>query len=116
MRRPSGRVLANRVDVYSATWTRGLDGSPMPQYPTVTYPAEPCSVQFEGVRVNTDEFRRVSEDKDYRIVFGRDLGLKPRDKIVWVDNAGTTRLLFVEASKDYAGRGAAYGVRATETV
>lgn len=110
-------MLFNRVDVYSATWTRGLDGSPQPQYAaTPDHPAEPCSVQFESVSVNTNEFQRITEDKGYRVVFGRDLGLKPRDKLVWVDNAGTTRFLYVDASKDYAGRGAAYGVRATETL
>lgn len=117
MRKPSGRLLINRVDVYVATTAQGADGSYQPTYPsTPTYSSVPCTVQSPSININTDEFQRVTETKDYKVMFATDLGLNPRDKIVWIDSSGVSHSLFVDASKDYAGRGAAFGVHASETI
>lgn len=115
MRRPSARVLHNRVDLYRAI--PGVSGTGYkPTY--ASYPDVvliPCSVQpVELMAGEEGGPQRVNVISGYRLIFDRDWGMSVRDKLVWTDSLGTTRNLFVETTKDNAGRNAAFSVVAVE--
>jgi hypothetical protein len=116
MRSPSSRVLINRVDIYVATPGRDSDGGVQFPYPaSLAMRGVACTVQPQVVAEIEDQ-GRVTKITEFKIIFGTPQNLSPKDKIVWVDNAGVTRLMFVEADRDEAGRGAAFTVHATERV
>ncbi len=61
-----------------------------------------------------DELNRITEVLTYHIFFADDPGLKPRDKMTFVDTLGVNHILFVRATRNEAGRYAAWVVRAIE--
>ena len=116
MRNPSARVLINRVNIYAAIPGRDVDGGVQFPYPPMpTYVKQPCTVQPISASEIEDQ-GRITMIRGYKIMFGVPIALSPRDKIVWVDNVGNTRNIFVQANRDEAGRGAAFTVYAEERV
>jgi hypothetical protein len=127
MRKPSGRVLRDTVNIYysGGVGFAGLantpnlitaDGGYSPLYNMTPSVANfPCSVQYteasEGVM---DELNRLTEIRRYSILCGTDPEVDPRDMILYVDNSGNPHTLFVEASNDQAGRGGCWRIKATE--
>jgi hypothetical protein len=59
---------------------------------------------------------RITQRVGWLLIFGSYLGLSPKDKILLMDAGGVLHTMFVEASRDNAGRDAAYSVRAEERV
>lgn len=117
MRSPSARVLANRADIYAATSAQDGVGGPEFTYPDIaTYLAEPCSIQAGAVEEIVDEQQRVTQERQYKVMFGRQLGAAPRYKLKYVDSLGVSHTLFARVERDEAGRGAAFVVRAIERV
>lgn len=119
MRSPSARVLINSVDIYVGTEGRDLNAGPKEIYPTSpTYAAVPCTVQVgaytEQTATDADGQDRITQLLEYRIMFGQNYGITARDKIIYVDSAGTSHTLFAQAQRDEAGRGAAFTIRADE--
>lgn len=114
MRKPSSRVLKNTVDLYSGTLTPDTEGGPGWSYPTIPMTANVrCSVQPMETTEVIDEQGRLTQVRDYEIMFASDPGLKPRDKIIWRD-VTPNRTLFYQAVDDQAGREAAFVAKATE--
>ena len=127
MRKPSGRVLRDRIDIYYAGGvayqnlansqnTTGADGGYSPAFnATPDVAGFPCSVQYkeesEGIM---DELNRITEIRRYAIICADDPEVDPRDMIQYADNSGFTHTLFVEASNDQAGRGSCWRIQATE--
>lgn len=115
MRKPSARVLANRVDLYRAV--AGISGTgykpTYSAYPDVV--SIPCSVQPVALTAGEEGGpRRVNVISAYRLIFDRDWDMDVRDKLAWTDSLGVTRTLFVETTKDNAGRNAAFSIVAVE--
>lgn len=114
MRSPSSRILANSVDYYAATQAQGLGGGVQYGYPAMpTIRGLAASVQPGATEEVLDEDRLIQE-RQYKIVLGQPLNVSVRDKFVWVDRAGVTHTLFAHVTRDEAGRGAAFVVRAVE--
>ena len=119
MRGPSSRVTINRVNIF-----QNISGPDTDAGLTVTYPSSPtfanvpCTVQFIDVReiVDTNEAgqARLTQENMYAIMFDDPPQVSPRDLVVWVDNSRVTRNLYIEASMDEAGRGAAFTFKAVE--
>jgi hypothetical protein len=109
--------LINRVDIYAAVAGQDADGGP-----TWTYPAVPtrrqvaCSVQAGSVEEVVDEQQRVTQERQYGVMFAAATLVQPRDKMVYVDSSGVSHILFARVERDEAGRGAAFVVRAIERV
>lgn len=117
MRSPSSRVLANRVDLYLATLGQDADGAPQWTYPAIpTRAGVACSVQAGAVEEVVDEQQRVTQERQYKVMFAAATLVKPRDKFVYVDSSGVSHTLFARVERDEAGRGAAFMVRAIERV
>lgn len=115
MRSPSARVLRNRVDVYAATAGTDAVNAPTYTYPSVpTRSGVPCSVQAGPVEEVVDEQRRVTQERQYKVMFPGPTGTKPRDKLIYRDDAGVAHTLIVHVEQDQAGRGAAFVVRCVE--
>jgi hypothetical protein len=127
MRRPSGRVLRDTIDIYYAGGigysglansqnTTTADGGYSPAYnATPSISDFPCSVQYDGAAEGVmDELNRVTEIRRYAILCGQDPLVDARDMLVYVDNSGDSHTLFVEASNDQAGRGSCWRIQATE--
>lgn len=115
MRRPGARVLHNRVDLYRATTTRSGTGYKAAYADTPDVVLIPCSVQPVDLSAGEDGGpQRVNVTSAYRVIMDRDWGMQVRDKLTWVDSRGTTRALYVETTKDNAGRAAAFSVVAVE--
>jgi hypothetical protein len=127
MRKPSGRIMRDTINIYYADGTGfvslidvpnqvGADGGYQPVFsPTPDVSNFPCSVQYkqeaEGVM---DELNRVTEVRRYAILCNSDPQVDPRDAIIYIDNSGNSHTLFVEASNDQAGRGSCWRIQATE--
>ena len=127
MRKPSGRILKDTIDIYysdTAGFTNlmdlqnqtGNDGGYKPVFnPVPDIQGLPCTVQFSQESEGTlDELNRVTEVRRYAILCGTDPQVDPRDMIVYVDDSGNQHTLFVEASNDQAGRGSCWRIQATE--
>lgn len=114
MRKPSLKVLNQRCNVFVSLAGRGPGGGVQFPYPaTPTFPNVPCSIQGISTEV-VDDQRRITMITSYIVIFGRFLGLNPRDMIQYVDRTGMTRTIFVSAEYDGAGRGAYAGIPCTE--
>lgn len=127
MRKPSGRIMRDTIDIYYAGGvgyanlanspnTTGADGGYSPAFgATPDTQGFPCTVQFqqesEGI---IDELNRVTEIRRYAILCGSDPEVDPRDMIIFKDNSGNQHTLYVEASNDQAGRGSCWRIQATE--
>lgn len=116
MRSPSARALSNRVDLYrfvpvqdpDAAVAAGSYGAPLAT-------SVPCSVQpRETVRSVDRTNGRVVEQCAYVVIFAADYALRADDKIVWLDDAGGTRELFVMGTINESGKAGAFTVRAEE--
>lgn len=116
MRKPSGRVLANRVDIYRATTVRRGTGYDPTYSATPDVAGVPCSVQNSSRMGGETGTARLTQVNEYDVMFAADYGLMIRDRLVWVDSAGTSHTLYIETSYDNAGRGAAFTVSCTELI
>ncbi len=114
MRSPSQRVLINRVDIYRATTGRDLDGGVKFPFSLVAQ-GVPCTAQAQSFGED-NSLERITEVNEWKVIFGAEQNVSPRDKLVLTDSQGVLRTLIVEASRDEAGRGAAFTVRAVEKV
>lgn len=123
MRSPSSRCLINRVDVYPAINGQDADGAVQFTYAqTATYESLPCTVQVmdyeevveESTSMGDSGQRRITRLLHYRILFGAYVRGLSRAKVIWIDNNRVTHTLFTQASRDEAGRGAAFTIKAVE--
>lgn len=113
MRSPSARVLNQTCAIYRATRGQDTSGGASYSYGSSASASLACSAQpheFEEVYEND----RVTQVRHWRLMFTVDPGLLSRDKVVWTDRAGVTHTGFVQASRDEAGRGAAWTARVIE--
>ena len=116
MRSPSSRILTNTVDIYRYAPTQDADGGIAPSpYGAAAATAVACSVQPDDpMRLYDDKTGRIIEKTVYDVLFATDYSLKADDKLVWTDDAGTTRTLFVMGTANQAGRGGCFSVSAEE--
>lgn len=114
MRSPSAKVTINSVSIFHAVTGRDDVGGP-----TWTYPGTPdiacvaCTVQPSAREVE-DEQLRVTMVVVYYVMFSLYVDVRARDQILWTDNGGKLRTLFVTSTFDEAGRGAAFTITAVE--
>lgn len=114
---PSAAVLVNTVDIYRAIPGQDADGAPQFTYPgNPTLAQVPCTVQAMAVNEVIDEQQRITQEREYKVMFAAATLAGPRDKIIYVDWSGVTHTLFAHIERDEAGRGAAFVVRAIERV
>jgi hypothetical protein len=115
-RSPSARALSNVVDLYRFTGTQDADGGVAPNpYGSALATAVPCSVQPDNpIRFFDEAIGRIVEKTPYNVFFATDYALKADDKIVWVDDTGATRNLFVFGTANEAGKGGTFTVHAEE--
>lgn len=117
MRRPSSRVLRNRVNIYV-----GVSGQDSELAPTFSYPAVPtysnvaCSVQYTDTGLDPEALKRLTMVSLYDVMFAADPHLKPRDKLVWLDTTPNRTLQVESCPPSEAGRGSAWVVRCIEKV
>jgi len=84
-------------------------------YPTApTYPQVPCTAQAQGFAEVVDDQQRITQIVEWKILLGTAIVVSPRDKLVFIDQADGIHTMFVEASRDEAGRGSAFTIRAVE--
>lgn len=103
-RKPSGRCLANQVDIYHSTIGQDADGGVAVTYPdTPTYTAVECSVQESSSNKQVSDQLRQTMVQSIAVIFPQDMLLKINDKIVY-----GSRVFFVVNSLEYAGRGSAW--------
>jgi hypothetical protein len=105
------------VDIYAATATQDADGAVVYAYPA--YPTAKgvrCSVQAGVVEEVSDELQRITQERQYKVMFAMATNIGARDKFIYMDGAGVTHILFARVERDEAGRGAAFVVRAVERV
>ena len=111
---PSGQILNRVAYVYPAQHVQDVDGGVGYVYPENPTATVQCSIQQREAELRTDELNRVTRAYFYHLLMTVDLGLMPRDKLVWIDTSGNARDLFVEAIRDEGGRGEVFTVRAVE--
>ena len=115
MRNPSSRILKQSVNIYAAIKGQDRAGGPSYSYPVLTQYAVPCTCQPTGFS-EIEENGRLTVMRQWRLMFGRDTAAGLRDKIIFTDPAGVSHTLYVQATRDEAGRGMAYSVTATERI
>lgn len=111
----SGLIMDNTIDIYPAIAGQDIDGGMAYTYSNT--PAQigvPCSCQPRDVEQVIDEQNRITELLNYHVFFNFNPGIKPRDKLQFVDGFNVTHLLFVGATRDEGGAGAYFVVRAVE--
>ncbi len=117
MRKPSARVLRNRVAHYPQTPGQDADGGYQPTYGSASEVDVPCSVQYRGTAEMVDDQMRVSVVNEYHIIYAFSPGLSPRDKVVWADDTGLIRTFFVQSNPpSEAGRDSAVVLRCIERI
>jgi hypothetical protein len=110
---PSANVLVNLVDLYRYAPTQDADAGAVPAYVLIAS-AVKCSIQPGSAREVVDDQDRITLVRDWEMYPIADYGLKPRDKIIYVDFGSVTHTIFVEGPIDMAGRGRVWGVTGTE--
>ena len=113
MRQPSSRIIRQSCQVYPATRGQDTTGGVQYTYPIAASMGLRCSAQpheYEEIYEND----RITQVRHWRLMFTSDPGVKPRDMLVWTDHASLTHTGYVQTSRDEAGRGLAYTVRAIE--
>lgn len=101
------------ADVYTAVPGQDRGGGFTPTYPvSPTYPAIPCTAQPQGF-VETYDQGVLIQQREWRIMFGGYVPIKLRDKIVF-SSADGDHTVYVLATRDEAGRGMAFSVKAAE--
>lgn len=115
-RSPSPRALSNTVDLYRFLGVQDPDaGVATNPYGTTLATSVPSSVQPDDpIRYVDEPTGRIIEKTAYTVIFATDYALRADDKIVWVDDAGTTRSLFVLGTANQAGKGATFAVHVEE--
>ena len=114
MRRPSARILADSIDVYRATWVQDRSGRSSPSYgSTPTYAGVPCTAQPGGY-VEVSDQGVLTTQKEWRFILGESVAVSPRDRITFTDMRGVSHTVYVEASRDEAGRGMAFSIKGLE--
>ncbi len=117
MRSPSGRCLINTVDIYRGVKSQDVDGGYKLTYPTVTYAQVPCTVQvYEMIEQFDEQQNRITQALTYHIMTGTPCIVNARDKIIYIDFSFVVHTLQAQVNRDEAGRGAAFTIRATETL
>lgn len=114
MRSPSARVLKDTATVYAATSTQDRGGGYQPRYSDSPTSVLACAAHPHGF-VATAIDGRITQAREWTLTFGAAPGIRPRDKVV-VSLADGVHVLYAEANKDLAGRGAAWFVSCTEKV
>lgn len=102
------------ASIYSAIGAQDQVGGYAPTYSdTPAHANVLCTAQpHEYEEVYEDG--RVTQLRKWRLMFTDDMGVRPRDKIVFSAPDGTIHTIFAELSRDEGGRGMAYTVRGTE--
>ena len=115
-RSPSARALSNTVDLYRFVPAQDPDaGVAAGPYGAALATAVPCSVQPDDpVRFYDEQIGRIVEKTPFDVFFATDYALKADDKIVWVDDAGTRRNLFVLGTAGEAGKAGTFTIHAEE--
>ncbi len=115
MRSPSSRVTINTVDIYRSTPGRDVEGGATFPYPSgPTYSQVPCTAQPNSYGQEVSDAGRITNLTSWRLMFAIPLVVNPRDKIVFLDQAGINHIIIVDSSRDEAGRGAAFSIVGTE--
>lgn len=102
------------MNIWDAVQTQDVDGGPQYTYPSVTRANVPASCQAGEVAELIDEQGRVTRMLEYKVVFAFNPGVTARDQITFTDSAGQSHILFAQATRDEAGRGSTWIVRAIE--
>jgi len=114
MRGPSARILKQTCSIHAATSAQDGGGGHRPTYAAApTSAGVPCSAQPNGFAEVWDQ-GQLSVHVSWRLFFATPVLVRPRDMIVFRDDAGITHTVYAEASRDEAGRGGCYSIRATE--
>lgn len=114
MQSPSAMILINEVDIYQAVDGKDAVGGYAPTYPALTYQAVPCMVEADDMYELVDEQARITRYFVWYVMTGERYNLKPRSKIIFIDDAGATHTMFSEANRGEAERSGAYTIRAVE--
>lgn len=110
---PSAQILKQRVSIYRAVQGQDRAGGLAPTYPdSPTASNVPCSTQAQGF-VETWDQGQLSVVREWKLYFAQAVTVKPRDKVVFSDPAGT-HTVYVEADRDEASRGMMYSIKAIE--
>ncbi len=117
-RSPSARALSNTVDLYRFAPVQDPDaGVAAEPYGTAFATSVACSVQPDApVRYADQSIGRIVEQTGYHVFFddAADYALQADDKIIWTDDAGTERSLYVLGTVSEAGKGGTFTVHAEE--
>jgi hypothetical protein len=108
MRGPSTKVRKNTVDIYVANTLPQGDtiGAPVWSYPPIpTYAHVRCTAQALGLKEVVDEQERVTQVVEWLLMFSINQPVSPRDMVLYKDTADGLHTIFIETSKDNAGRG-----------
>lgn len=116
MRKPSGRVLRNVVDIFLPVDGRSGTGLEYTYASTPTYGSVPCTVQPQAQQGDVGGLARLTQVNYYDVLFSADYVPPIRAKLLWTDDTGTVHNLIVETSWDHAGRGAAFTVSCVERI
>lgn len=116
MHQPSPRTLSNRVALYHVAPSQDDDGGVAADPYGGPFATDvPCSVQpARPERFFDRASGRLTQRTWYHVVFRANPALVADDKVVWVDDAGVRRELYVHGGADQAGRGAAFIVTCEE--
>lgn len=117
---PSRRALSNQVDLYAYAPGQDAEAGLVPTY-TLAAQGVPASVQQVSADRMSDQERvsglAVFEVFLYSVAPRLAATLSQHWKVIWRDNAGVTRTLFVSAQpEDLAGKGRAWCARCQERV
>lgn len=105
---PSPQSLSNTVDLYRFGGTQDPDGGVIASY-TLIASSVPCSVQPDDpMRFLDEKTGRIIQKTAYSVFFATNYGLKADDKIVWADDLGNTRTIFVFGVDNEAGKNSVF--------
>lgn len=114
MRSPSARILKDTALIYPATFGQDKGGGLKPTYAASPSQSLACAAHPHGYGVS-QEYGKEMQVRSWTLTFGQSPTVKPRDRII-VIMADGAHTLYAEASKDLAGRGAAWVVSCSEKV
>lgn len=115
MQGPSAAILINEVDIFPSIDGKDEVGGYAPTYAaTPTYQAVPCMVEADDMGEIVDDQQRITRLFIWYIMTDQRYNLRPRSKIIFVDDDGLAHTMFSEANRGEAERGGAYTIRAIE--
>ncbi len=97
---PWSVFYAHTVTVYRFKPGQDADGGARALYPDAAYLTDVACQVENGSSGRLYDQSRVIEGDDYTIFFASNLGFGINDKIVWVDNSGTTHDLIIDGFTD----------------